>query len=102
LAGKLTLLIFLKFKFFFIMATNYNPEHMEGKVATAIEQQTAKIPSDVFLWTALGCMAASLTLQILGRKHLSLFIGQWPAPFLIMGLYNKVVKLEGHDGLNQG
>jgi hypothetical protein len=80
-----------------IMPTNLNPEHKEGSVATAIERQTAKIPSDVFLWTALGCMAVSLTLQILGRKKESLFIGQWPMPFLIMGLYNKLVKLEGHD-----
>ena len=79
------------------MATNYNPEHKEGPVAKAIEKQTAKIPSDVFLWTAIGCMAVSLTLQIIGRKKESLFIGQWPAPFLILGLYNKVVKLEGHD-----
>jgi len=79
------------------MATNYNPEHKEGKVATAIESQTAKIPSDVFLWTAIGCMAVSLTLQLIGRKKESLFIGQWPAPFLILGLYNKLVKLEGHD-----
>lgn len=79
------------------MATNYNPEHREGTVAKAIEKQTAKIPSDVFLWTAIGAMAVSLTLQIIGRKKESLFIGQWPAPFLIMGLYNKLVKLEGHD-----
>ena len=79
------------------MPTNYNPEHKEGPVAKAIERQTAKIPSDVYLWTALGCMAISLTLQILGKKKESLFVGQWPAPFLIMGLYNKVVKLEGHD-----
>jgi hypothetical protein len=84
------------------MATNYNPEHMEGRVATAIEKQTAKIPSDVYLWTAVGCMAVSLTLQLMKKKHLSLFIGQWPASFLIMGLYNKLVKLEGHDGINQG
>lgn len=79
------------------MATNYNPEHKEGPVARAIETQTAKIPSDVFLWTALGCMAVSLTFQLLQKKKLSLFIGQWPAPFLILGLYNKLVKLEGHD-----
>ena len=84
------------------MATNTNPQHSEGKVATAIERQTAKVPSDVFLWTAIGCMAVSLTLQVIGRKKESLFIGQWPAPFLLMGLYNKLVKLEGHDGANQG
>jgi len=79
------------------MATNLNPEHKEGKVATAIEEQTAKLPSDLFLWLALGSMAASLTLQIIGKKKESLFVGQWPAPFLLLGLYNKLVKLEGHD-----
>ncbi|RPD47378.1 MULTISPECIES: hypothetical protein [Chitinophagaceae] len=79
------------------MPTNLNPEHKEGKVATAIEEQTAKLPSDLFLWAALGSMAVSLTLQIMGRKKESLFVGQWPAPFLLLGLYNKIVKLEGHD-----
>lgn len=79
------------------MSTNYNPEHQEGEVAKAIEEQTAKLPSDVFLWAALGSMAVSLTLQIMGEKHKSLFIGQWAAPFLLLGLYNKIVKLEGHD-----
>ncbi|HEU4633352.1 MAG TPA: hypothetical protein VFS22_05165 [Flavisolibacter sp.] len=79
------------------MATNLNPEHKEGRVASAIEEQTAKIPSDVFLWAALGSMAISLGLQIAGVKKRSLFIGQWAAPFLLLGLYNKLVKLEGHD-----
>jgi hypothetical protein len=74
-----------------------NPQHKEGKVATAIEEQTAKIPSDVFLWAALGSMAISLSLQLAGSKHRSLFIGQWAAPFLLFGVYNKLVKLEGHD-----
>jgi hypothetical protein len=83
------------------MATNYNPAYKEGKVAAAIEKQTAKIPSDVYLWTAVACMVASATLQIIGKRKTSLFIGQWPAPFLIMGLYNKLVKLEGTDGNNQ-
>ena len=73
------------------MPTNTNPEHKEGPVATAIEEQTAKIPSDVFLWAALGSMAISLTLQIMGKKKESLFIGQWPAPFLLLGLYNKIL-----------
>ncbi len=83
------------------MATNYNPEHREGNVASAIETQTAKIPSDVFLWAALGSMAISAALQIAGVEKRSLFVGQWAAPFLILGLYNKLVKLEGHDGTDQ-
>lgn len=79
------------------MATNLNPEHQEGPVAKAIEKQTAKIPSDVFLWAALGSMGVSLVLQFTGAKHKSLFIGQWAPSFLLLGLYNKIVKLEGHD-----
>jgi hypothetical protein len=73
----------------------------EGKIATAIEEQTAKLPSDLFLWAALGSMAASLTLKIMAKKHTALFVGQWAAPFLLLGIYNKLVKLEGHDQENK-
>lgn len=79
------------------MATNLNPEHSEGKVAKTIEQQTAKLPSDIFLWAAIASMGISLALKLMGRKHDSLFVGQWPAPFLLFGVYNKIVKVEGHD-----
>lgn len=79
------------------MATNLNPEHSEGPVARAIEEQTAKLPSDTFLWLALASMGVSLSLQLLGQRHKSLFIGQWAPSFLLLGLYNKIVKLEGHD-----
>jgi hypothetical protein len=72
-------------------------ERQEGKVAKAIEKQTSKIPSDVFLWTAIGSMALSAGLRIAGKKSQSQFVGQWAAPILIMGLYNKLVKVEGHD-----
>jgi hypothetical protein len=71
-------------------------------VAKTIEEQTAKFPSDLFLWAAVGSMAASLTLKLLGRDHISMFIGQWAPPLLIMGLYNKLVKLEGHDAQDSG
>ncbi|MEO5603612.1 MAG: hypothetical protein ABIR06_22015 [Cyclobacteriaceae bacterium] len=79
------------------MADTINPEHKEGKVARTIEEQTAKLPSDVFLWAAVAAMAGSLTLKLLKKDHTALFIGQWPAPFLLFGVYNKLVKLEGHD-----
>lgn len=79
------------------MINELNPQKEEGKVAKAIENQTAKIPSDVFLWASIAAMGVSLTLKCLGRKHTALFVGQWAAPFLLFGVYNKIVKTEGND-----
>jgi hypothetical protein len=79
-----------------------NPEHKEGPIAKTIEEQTAKLPSDVFLWTAVGAMAGALTLKLFRKDHLSLFVGQWVAPFLLLGVYNKLVKVEGHDKTDAG
>ena len=83
-------------------ADNMNPEHKEGPVAATIENYTAKLPSDLFLWAALGSMAISATLKIMKKDEEALFVGQWPAPFLLLGLYNKLVKLEGHDKTDRG
>lgn len=69
----------------------------EGMVTKAIEKQTAKVPSVVYLAAALASMAGSLTLKLMGHKSTALFVGQWAAPFLLLGLYNKIVKTEGHD-----
>jgi hypothetical protein len=44
------------------------PEHAEGQVARTIEQQTAKLPSDTFLWAAVGSIVGSLTLQLMGKQ----------------------------------
>lgn len=72
-------------------------DHSEGPVAKAIEKQTSKLPSDVFLWAAFGSIAASATLKCLGKDKSALFVGQWAAPFLLLGIYNKIVKVEGSD-----
>jgi hypothetical protein len=72
-------------------------EHSEGPVARTIEQETAKIPSDAYLWAALGSMGVSLVLQLSGKKEESLFVGQWAPSFLLLGVYNKLVKIAGSD-----
>lgn len=77
--------------------SNMDPTHKEGAVAKAIESETAKLPSDLFLWASVGAMATSLTLKLMGKNRTALFIGQWTAPFLLLGIYNKIVKVEGHD-----
>jgi hypothetical protein len=71
--------------------------HSEGPVAKAIEQQTAKLPSDTFLWLAIVSMGVSAALQLSGKRHASLFIGQWAPSLLLFGIYNKLVKELGSD-----
>lgn len=72
--------------------------HREGPVARTIEQHTAKLPSDTFLWAALGSIATSLVMMGIGQEKKANFIGQWAPTLLILGLYNKMVKLHGSDG----
>jgi hypothetical protein len=69
----------------------------EGPIARAIEEQTTKLPSDVFLWAPGASIATSLILKILDRHHEALFVGQWAPTILILGLYNKLVKQHGSD-----
>lgn len=72
-------------------------EHSEGVVARTIEDRTARLPSDLWLWGAMASMGVSLALQLKGKRDESLFIGQWAAPFLVLGVYNKLVKVAGSD-----
>jgi len=74
-------------------------EHREGPVARTIEQQTAKLPSDTFLWAALGSIAGSLVMLAIGQEKKANFIGQWAPTLLILGLYNKMVKLHGSESI---
>ena len=79
------------------ISTSSRFDQTEGQVARAIESQTAKLPSDTYLWAAVASMATSATLQLMGNKQASVFVGQWAPTFLIFGLYNKLVKQLGSD-----
>ena len=72
-------------------------QQSEGAVARAIERQTSRMPSDTFLWAATAAIGTSVTLQMMGKQHASLFVGQWAPTLLILGLYNKLVKQLGSD-----
>lgn len=76
-------------------------QHSEGTVARTIENQTAKLPSDLFLWAAFASIGGSLFLQMTGKREESNFVGQWAPTLLILGLYNKLVKVAGSDRLHQ-
>src|SRR4051794_31019486 len=69
----------------------------EDPVTGAIESVTSNLPSSGFLGIALGAMAASAVLRLVGRKELALFIGEWVPSILVIGVYNKMVKQHGSD-----
>lgn len=70
-------------------------QHNESSLTRLIEQQTAKIPSAVFLTAALAAMGVSVILEAAGKRRASRFVGMWPGPMLVMGVYNKMVKVLG-------
>jgi hypothetical protein len=55
----------------------------------------------MYLGLAVGAMITSAILKVSGKDNWALFVGQWAAPFLIMGNYNKMVKQHGSDSLSR-
>jgi len=81
-----------------IMSETTRHPYPEGKVATAIERRTAQmLPSDLFMWAAGASIVASLWLKLQKKDQEALFVGQWAPTFLVLGVYNKMVKLMGTD-----
>ena len=72
-------------------------EVAEDQLTAAIEKRTAHMPSSAFLGMALGAIAVSASLHLAARRHEALFVGQWAAPLLLLGIYNKLVKQHGSD-----
>ena len=79
-----------------------SPRPTEDQFTKTIESYTAAIPSSGYLAVAIGAMGLSLACQVAGRGKWGNFIAQWVPTWLIIGLYNKLVKLEGHDRFDRG
>ena len=80
-------------------STNYTGQQSktEDSFTKTVEDYTAEIPSSAYLGIALDSMALSLVCQATGQGKWGNFIAQWVPTWLIIGVYNKLVKLEGHD-----
>jgi CBS domain-containing protein len=81
---------------------NYNANLREDSFTKEVEGYTASLPSFAYLGIAAAAMGASLLFQVTGRGKWGNFVAQWAPTWLILGLYNKLVKLEGHDRADRG
>ncbi len=73
----------------------------EDQVTSLLESYSAQLPSSFFLGAAGASIVGSLIAKIQDRDDLALFIGQWAAPFLLLGIYNKMVKQHGSDAVTK-
>ena len=71
----------------------------EDQVTSLMESYSALLPSSVYVGAAGASIILSLIGMLEGYNHNALFFGQWAAPFLLLGIYNKLVKLHGSDAI---
>jgi len=69
----------------------------EGTVTRRIERLTAALPSVTWLALAAGSIAVAIALKIARRNHASLFAAMFAPSLLLIGVYNKLVKIAGSD-----
>ena len=82
--------------------STYGNNRSEDRFTKTVEEYTGAVPSSAYLGIAVAAMAASLAFQLAGQGKWGNFIAQWVPTWLIIGLYNKMVKLEGHDQSDRG
>jgi hypothetical protein len=69
----------------------------EDQFTALLESQSSNVPTSVFLGAAIASIAGSLVFKLAGKDQHAQFVGQWAAPFLLLGIYNKMVKQHGSD-----
>ncbi len=53
------------------------------------------IPTETYVYATVGSIIASAVMFLTGRRHLALFIGEWPMTFLALGLLYKLMRPSG-------
>lgn len=50
-----------------------------------------EVPSSVYFGLTLGSITASALLFLMGKRHTSIFIGEWAPTFLVSALFYKLL-----------
>ena len=74
-----------------------NLTHKGGEFTKAIENQTSKVSPNLYLVGAISAIGISLTLKLMGKRDNARFVGQWVAPILLLGVYDKLAEQSDND-----
>ena len=69
----------------------------EGGLTRMVEKFTAALPSSTWLALAGVSLVSSLGLHAFGRQRAAHIVGEFVPAFLLVGIYNKLVKIHGSD-----
>jgi hypothetical protein len=74
---------------------------MAAKISSALDNTqdaqdqyfrvTDQIPPAVWYWGAMASIVVSATLFLVRQRDWSIFVGQWPPTFLLLGLFHKLL-----------
>jgi hypothetical protein len=74
----------------------------EGTLTKRMEGLSSRMPSDLWLVAAGLSIATSFGLRVMGRVNDANFVGHWAPTFLMIGVYNKIVKVLGSERRTAG
>jgi len=67
----------------------------QEELSHKIEERAAQVPSVSFISLAVASMVGSAILAFFtDKKDTANFIGMWAPSFLLMGVYNKLIRIE--------
>lgn len=72
-------------------------QHEEGEFTKRLEHFTSQVPSGFYLSLAMGSVGLSAVLYLSGRKTAANFVAHWAPTILMVGVYNKMVKVLGSE-----
>ena len=77
-----------------------NNNKTQGEVAQAIAKEITKLPSDLFIWAALGSFGFSYLLKMTGKREESSLFEKCAASFFVVGLCNKMIQTDEVNNLS--
>jgi hypothetical protein len=69
------------------------------EMSQTFEDQAERAPSFPFVAGALGSIALSAGLMLTGRREVATFVGQWVPTLLLIGIFNKLLRIENQRSL---
>lgn len=73
-------------------------EFAEDQFTTSLDRQVARLSPSFFMGCAVVSILTSLVFKLSGKDREAQFVGHWPAPFLLIGIYTKIVKQRASEG----